>query len=98
MAFLWWGPTISVALAKDLQDGEWVFTGPEEGIFSTLETKLVPALPMLVLGFGPLKSDSSLDILINSAEVSAEDIGLRSWQRFHGKVCGNLDSKTIQGQ
>jgi hypothetical protein len=41
---------------------------------------------MLVLDFGALKSDSGFDLLVNSAEVNAEYIGLRSWQSFYGKV------------
>jgi hypothetical protein len=93
MAFLRGGnAAIAVALAKDLEDGDWVFPGSEERVDFTFQEKLVPALPMLVLVFGALKSDSGFGLLFNSAEVSAGDIGLLSWQSFHGKVCGNLDS------
>jgi hypothetical protein len=74
--------TVAVALAKDFQDGEWVFPGLQGGIYSML--------PMLVSGFGPLKSDSVFIFFFNSSEVSADYTGLRSWNSFRGKVCGKL--------
>jgi hypothetical protein len=84
--------TVALALGKYLEDGDGVFPGSEEWVDSVFKAKLVPALPMLVLGFGALKSESSFDIFVKSVEVSAEDIVLLSGQSFHGKVCGNLDS------
>jgi hypothetical protein len=74
-----------------LQDWDGVVPGSEKGIDATFEEKFVPTLPMLVLVFGSLKSDSGLDLVVTSAEVSAEDIGLRIWQSGHGKVWGDLD-------
>jgi hypothetical protein len=58
---------VMVALAKDLQDGDWVFPGPKERVDSILRAKIVPALRMLVLDFGALKSESRFDLLVNSA-------------------------------
>jgi hypothetical protein len=83
---------VAIALTEDLQYWDGVVPGSEKGVDATFEAKFVPTLPMLVLGFVALKSDSGFDLVINSAEVSAEDIGLSIWQSVHGKVWGNLDS------
>jgi hypothetical protein len=86
---------VAVALTEDLQDGDWVVPGPEKGVDAIFQAKFVPTLPILVLGFGAPKSDSGFDLVVNSAEVSAEDIGLRNWQSVHGKIWGNLDSNKV---
>jgi hypothetical protein len=80
------------ALGKYLEGGDGVFPVSEEWVDYVFKAKLIPALPMLVLGFGALKSDSGFDMFVNSAEVSVEDIDLLSRQSFHSKVCVNLDS------
>jgi hypothetical protein len=83
---------VAIALTEDLQDWDGVVPGSEKGVDAIFEAKFVPTLPMLVFGFGALKSDSGFDLFVTSAEVSAEDIGLLSWQSVHGKIWGNLDS------
>jgi hypothetical protein len=50
----------AVALGKDLEDGDGVFPGLEEWVDSVFKEILVPALPMLALGFGALKSAPAL--------------------------------------
>jgi hypothetical protein len=58
-------------MSKYLEDRDRVFP-------AVVEEKMVPPHPMLVLGFGLLKSYSDVYLFVNTAEVSAEDIGFRS--------------------
>jgi hypothetical protein len=73
---------------------------PEKWVDAIFKAKFFPTLPMRVLGFGAMKSDSGFDLLVNSAEVSAEDIGLCSWQSFHresGRIW-ILKKRAVQGR
>jgi hypothetical protein len=65
-------------MSKDLEDQDRVLPAAWEWVNVVVDEKLVPPHPLLVLGFGSLKSNSGAYLFINKAEVSAEDIGFRS--------------------
>jgi hypothetical protein len=85
--------SVSIFMSENLEDRDRVFPAAQEWVNVVVEEKVVPPRPMFVLGFGALKSNAGSYLFINKVEVSADGIGLCSWQIIHGSVCGNWHSK-----
>jgi hypothetical protein len=84
---------VAIALGEDLEDGNWVPKGSEEGVDVVLHAEGVPSVPVFVLCLGVLSSDAMVDGFLHKAEIREECICFRSVQSLQGSICGKCKSK-----
>jgi hypothetical protein len=68
---------VAVALGEDLEEGDGVWVGTEEGVDILGSAEMIPPRPMVVKGTGAAWSNTGSDRCLNKAEVSAEFMCVR---------------------
>lgn len=85
--------SITVADAKDLEEGDGVFNAVKAGIEGVRHTEIMPDAPMGVLASSVGCVNAKSHLFLQSAEIKFEFVDCRSWHKRHVVSWGKWELK-----